>query len=340
MRFFLDTNVLISAVLFGGVPGRLVDAVRDGRADGIVSLHVLSEFVAVLTRPRFGIDETTAVALAEEVASFAHVIPLMVATGSWVADRDDDPVVETALVGRATHLVTGDIRIHECEVEGVHVVTPAEAICLVEALEAPERRADRLDEMPVPVDRANDPMRRGKLTADQVRAIAECVAAGERHTAVAERFGVSVETVGAIKSGKRWAGVIDDMLRARMNAAPTSPVLDTSGARRVMAALEAGRSGRSIAEEFGISPSMVSAIKHGQAWSALDPDLPARLAQKPRQGKALSAPQVAQIKQRLLAGQSSRKVAAEFGVSGSTVQAISQGRTWADVVPRGAGDEA
>lgn len=191
----------------------------------------------------------------------------------------------------------------------------------------------------MPADRSSGHERRAtRLDVCQVRAIAECVAAGERHTVVAERFGVSVETVGAIKSGKRWAQAIDDELRARMQAAAAGPVLDASGARRVMAALESGRSGRSVAEEFGVSPSLVSSIKHGRAWSDLDPDLPARLGQKPRRGKALCESQVAQIKQRLFAGQSSRMVAAEFGVSGSTIQAISQGRTWAGVVPRGTGD--
>lgn len=133
LRFFLDTNVLISAVLFGGVPGRLLDAVRDGRAEGVVSLHVLAEFVDVLTRPRFGVDEATAVALAEEIASFAEVVPLMVASGSWVVDKDDDPVVGAALMGRATHLVTGDSRIHEVAVDGVQVVTPVEALAVLEA---------------------------------------------------------------------------------------------------------------------------------------------------------------------------------------------------------------
>jgi uncharacterized protein YjcR len=198
-----------------------------------------------------------------------------------------------------------------------------------------------LEEIPVPADHPTTPSARGKnLTSDQVRAIAECIAQGERHTAVAEHFGVSAQTVGAIKSGKRWAGAIDDELRARMAAASTAPVLDAASAQRIMAALETGRPGRSIAEEFGISPSMVSAIKHGQAWSALDPDLPARLAEKPRRGKALTATQVAEIKQRLLAGQSSRKIAAEYGVSASTVQAISQGRTWVEVEARGAGDGA
>jgi DNA invertase Pin-like site-specific DNA recombinase len=84
---------------------------------------------------------------------------------------------------------------------------------------------------------------------------------------------------------------------------------------------------------------MVSAIKGGRAWSALDPGLPARLAERPQRGKALVASQVAEIKQRLNAGQSSRKVAAEYGVSASTIQAISQGRTWAEVEARGSGDE-
>jgi len=176
--------------------------------------------------------------------------------------------------------------------------------------------------------------RRGKnLGPDQVRAIAECIAAGERQAAVAERFGVTVQTIGSIKSGKRWAGAIDDALRERMKASSTAPVLNAASARGIMAALEGGRSGRSIAQEFGVSPSMVSAIKHGRAWSDLDPGLPARLGESPQRGKALSAEQVARIKGRLLEGKSSRKIATEFGVSASTVLAIARGDTWADVSP-------
>jgi uncharacterized protein YjcR len=175
-----------------------------------------------------------------------------------------------------------------------------------------------------------------KLSTEQVRVIAERIASGERHTAIAERFGVSVETVGAIKSGKRWVDAIDSDLRARMAVARTATALDVEEATKVMVALEAGRSGRSIAEEFGISPSMVSAIKHGRAWVSLDPELPSRLAENPKRGKALSAERVAEIKQRLADRQSTRKVAAEFGVSASTVQAIAKGRTWSGVAAKGA----
>ena len=182
--------------------------------------------------------------------------------------------------------------------------------------------------------------RRTRLQPDQARAIAECIAAGERQVAVAKRFGVSVETVGAIKSGKRWSGAISEDLRARMQAASPTTALDESAARGVMRALEAGRSGRSIAEEYGISASMVSAIKRGRAWGSLDPELPARLGDRPQEGKALTGARVAAIKRQLLDGVSSRKVALEFGVSPSTVLSIARGKTWAAVEPAPAGDEA
>ena len=200
----------------------------------------------------------------------------------------------------------------------------------------PSRHCDISEEMLVPSDRPEPAEKRAKLTTEQARAIAEDIAAAERHTLIAERYGVSVETVGAIKSGKRWAVAIDGDLRARMRAAePAGVALDADSARRVMAALEAGRPGTSIAEEFAISPSMVSAIKTGKAWAELDPDLPMRLAAVEPRGKKLTAEKVAEMKQRLAAGQSARKVAAEYGVSASTVQSIAQGRSWGEVVARG-----
>jgi len=180
-----------------------------------------------------------------------------------------------------------------------------------------------------------------KLDSSQARAIAEQIACGKRHTRIAQDFGVSVETVGAIKAGTRWGSALDDDLRARLQAAsPASAALDAAGARRVMAALEAGQPGAQIAREFDISPSLVSAIKHGQAWSSLDPDLPTRLARSSRKGKSLTAEQVAEIKAHLIAGWSSRKIAAEFGVSASTIQAIARGNTWAEIEPSSASEPA
>jgi antitoxin component of MazEF toxin-antitoxin module len=73
------------------------------------------------------VDEAVAMALAEEIALFAQVMPLMVASGTWVSDAGDGPVIEAAIVGGATHTVTGDLRIHQAQIEGFEVIMPAEA---------------------------------------------------------------------------------------------------------------------------------------------------------------------------------------------------------------------
>ena len=130
-RMSLDTNVLVSAVLFGGVPGEIVEAARSGEVAGVVSLHILGEFVDVVTRPRFGFDEDVALALAEEIASFCEVIPVESSAGSWVSDPADNPVVEAALIGGVTHIVTGDSRLLQVELEGISILPPADALTLL-----------------------------------------------------------------------------------------------------------------------------------------------------------------------------------------------------------------
>ena len=133
LRALIDTNVLVSAVIFGGVPGAVVDAVREGAITGVVSLHILGEFREVLTRPRFGVDAALADALAEEIVDFCEVVAVERALGSWSVDADDDPVVEAAIVGRADVVVTGDAHLLKLHVRGLRFMTPAALV------ERPER---------------------------------------------------------------------------------------------------------------------------------------------------------------------------------------------------------
>ena len=44
MRVVVDTNVLVSGVFFGGVPGRILDAWRDGKLTIVVSPAILDEY--------------------------------------------------------------------------------------------------------------------------------------------------------------------------------------------------------------------------------------------------------------------------------------------------------
>lgn len=47
MRIVLDTNVFVSAVFFGGVPGQILEAWRDGRIRWVLSTEILDEYQRV-----------------------------------------------------------------------------------------------------------------------------------------------------------------------------------------------------------------------------------------------------------------------------------------------------
>lgn len=44
MRIIVDTNVLMSGVFFGGVPGRILDAWAEGRLELVLSPDILQEY--------------------------------------------------------------------------------------------------------------------------------------------------------------------------------------------------------------------------------------------------------------------------------------------------------
>lgn len=127
-RVVIDTNVLLSAVLFGGRPGELVELARNGRIRGVTSLYILDEFQRVLVQPRFAVPARLAEDLALEVATFMDVVPVGPSGATWVSDPADDPVVETALQGRAAIIVTDDRRLLQAAVPGIQILTVAEVL--------------------------------------------------------------------------------------------------------------------------------------------------------------------------------------------------------------------
>lgn len=53
MRLLLDTNTAISGLLWGGTPGRLIDAALAGEVELASSLALLAELQGVLCRAKF-----------------------------------------------------------------------------------------------------------------------------------------------------------------------------------------------------------------------------------------------------------------------------------------------
>ena len=53
MRVVLDTNVVASALLWGGTPERLIDAAGEGRLELVTSGALLAELAGILGRSEF-----------------------------------------------------------------------------------------------------------------------------------------------------------------------------------------------------------------------------------------------------------------------------------------------
>lgn len=108
-RYVFDTNVLVSALLFAqGKPRKAFDvALARGRI--ITSLDMLTELDNVLSRPKF--DRYL---LQEErerfLQTFIHEAALIEVTERIDVCRDpkDNMVLELAVSGGASHIVTGD----------------------------------------------------------------------------------------------------------------------------------------------------------------------------------------------------------------------------------------
>lgn len=132
MRVVFDTNVLISAILFGGVPGRLLKHAATKRVTLVTSAWILDEFDRTL-RMKFDWPVATATAARatiEEISEIAN--PRVVTVIS--RDPDDDNVIATALEGCATDIVSGDKDLLELGAfAGIEIVRPRELLDRIES---------------------------------------------------------------------------------------------------------------------------------------------------------------------------------------------------------------
>lgn len=136
MRVVLDTNVVVSALLWGGTPYRLLQSATAGDIELYTSPALLAELAGVLGRPhlasrlqaqRSSVEQ--ALGLYGELA--ISVSPLAVPR-AVPRDADDDQVIAVALAARADLVVSGDADLLSLgRFDGIPIVTAAQAAQLV-----------------------------------------------------------------------------------------------------------------------------------------------------------------------------------------------------------------
>ena len=134
MRIVLDTNVVMSALLWRGTPYQLLQAIRQ-RADVQLysSAALLAELADVLTRPSPAqrlalIGKTAREVLADYIEAMELVEPVEVRR-VVPGDADDDQVIAAAVAARADLVVSGDSDLLSMSShQGVPIVTAAQAV--------------------------------------------------------------------------------------------------------------------------------------------------------------------------------------------------------------------
>ena len=123
----IDTNILISALLTpGGIPARLISAIRNRTLTPVVSENILAEYAEVLMRPKFRFANDRTASLLEDMKGLALYLKPQPVFLQGLPDPDDAPFIIAALTAGCP-VFTGNSKHFPKEI-GVEALSPAEAL--------------------------------------------------------------------------------------------------------------------------------------------------------------------------------------------------------------------
>lgn len=121
----LDTNLLISALIFGGKPEQVYNLVLDKQIIAAISPILIAELTEVLTK-KFNF-ELVRIHQLEKIIKKHFKIVYPDKTINAVKDIDDNRVLEAAVEGKCSFIVTGDKDLLTFKAfRGIKILTPDE----------------------------------------------------------------------------------------------------------------------------------------------------------------------------------------------------------------------
>lgn len=126
MRVVLDTNVVLSGFFFGGLPGRVLEAWRNGHMTLVLSAPILTEYREAGTAFEASYEgsdfETFAalLVLRAEIVDAPEFLPQQVCR-----DPDDDKFLACAIAAGASLVISGDKDLRAVSGwGGIEILTP------------------------------------------------------------------------------------------------------------------------------------------------------------------------------------------------------------------------
>jgi putative PIN family toxin of toxin-antitoxin system len=136
VRIVADTNVIVSAFLWGGVPRQLLDVAGAQRIELFTSRALIAELEEVLSREKLAsqLSRTgfTAAYLLARYTQLATLVAPSPVSVQNLRDPADESVIACALAAAADLIVSGD---HDLRVlntyENIRIVSAAEALRII-----------------------------------------------------------------------------------------------------------------------------------------------------------------------------------------------------------------
>ena len=127
MRVVADTNILVSALLFGGPPEQVFLAGLRGEIQLLTSLSLLKELEKVL-KEKFKLNIHIVREIMEEVREASEIVEVSSYIKAISYPDEDNRVLECAVDGKADFIVTGDTRhiLPLKEYSGIKILSPSE----------------------------------------------------------------------------------------------------------------------------------------------------------------------------------------------------------------------
>lgn len=106
LKVILDTNILISAIAFGGNPRQVLNLVLDEKMNAIISPILLAELQEIINK-KFVLKVAAFELLLDSIKDIFQIVhPNKIL--KVVRDEDDNRVLEAAIEGKCDYIITGD----------------------------------------------------------------------------------------------------------------------------------------------------------------------------------------------------------------------------------------
>ena len=126
-KVVIDTNVLVSALLFKGVPGELIECWKQRHIIPLTSRDIIDEFIRVLSYPKFQLTEGEInFLLHQEILPWFKIVTVKIRTPYVADDPDDDKFIWCALAGRVECIISGDEHLLNLDPSPVPVLSPSQ----------------------------------------------------------------------------------------------------------------------------------------------------------------------------------------------------------------------